>query len=149
MIEKTWGIVSVMHPNIKKDFHYPESDVWVYARRRPMEHALLNLFTNACQAMEGEGWLYVRIDRDERSQEWRIEIEDTGPGIASEHIDQVFKPFFSTKSAGEGSGLGLALVERVIRENGGSISVESQESKGAIFEIVLPVCDVDPDEDEW
>ena len=138
LLQKAWNLAAEMHPGVRCEFSFPDTDVTVYARRRPMEHAVLNLFTNACQAMGGEGRLFVRIERPDVSGPWRIEIEDTGPGIPPEHLGEIFKPFFSTKSAGEGSGLGLALVERVIRENGGSVSALSESGKGAVFEITLP-----------
>jgi len=66
-------------------------------------------------------------------------IEDDGPGISKEHLAQIFHPFFTTKSSGEGTGLGLYLVEEIISEHNGCMSVENRERRGTRFMIWLPV----------
>ncbi len=141
VIEKIGETVLVMYPGVKQQFDFPETPVRVNVRRRPIEHALLNLFTNACQAMEGSGLLTVRIVSkitSDHGEQYLIDIKDTGSGIDEQHLAHIFKPFYSTKSAGQGSGLGLALVERVIRENDGSVQVESPPDGGSLFRLVLP-----------
>ena len=140
IVEKAWETVQVMYPEVEKDFQLPEKPVILPLRRRAMEHAFLNIFINACQAMNGAGKVMVRFpnmaDNEEKMQ--LIEIEDTGPGIDREHIDHIFRPFFSTKSSGEGSGLGLAHADRVIREHNGTIEALSLKNRGALFRIALP-----------
>jgi two-component system sensor histidine kinase HydH len=66
-----------------------------------------------------------------------IEIEDSGTGIASTDLDRVFNPFFSTKETG--TGLGLALTQKIVEDHGGSIDVRSMHGAGALFRIVLPL----------
>jgi signal transduction histidine kinase len=104
-----------------------------------MQQVLLNLFVNAIQAMERGGDLKVVIERIEASQEARIDVIDTGPGIPEEVIEQVFDPFFTTKKEGMGTGLGLSVSYNIVKKNGGRLEVESQPGKGACFTIFLPL----------
>ncbi|MBX3210568.1 MAG: response regulator [Labilithrix sp.] len=67
-----------------------------------------------------------------------IEVEDSGPGIAAEHLTRVFEPFFSTDDLGTGSGLGLSICQRIVHDMGGEIVVESDLGKGALFRVTLP-----------
>jgi two-component system NtrC family sensor kinase len=69
----------------------------------------------------------------------QFNIEDDGPGISGEHLAQIFNPFFTTKSSGEGTGLGLYLVEEIISEHNGCMSVENREEGGTRFMVWLPV----------
>jgi len=68
-----------------------------------------------------------------------VVIEDTGTGIAPEHIPKIFDPFFSTKGVGKGTGLGLAISRRIVEDHRGSIEVESTVGRGTTFTIWLPV----------
>ena len=68
-----------------------------------------------------------------------ININDNGPGIPKEVVDKVFQPFFTTKPTGQGTGLGLSLAYDIVKAHGGEIKVESEESKGSTFTIVLPI----------
>jgi len=69
----------------------------------------------------------------------RVEVEDTGPGIPPDTLSKIFDPFFSTKPPGEGTGLGLAICLRILESYGGRIFVKSEEGKGTLFTILLPV----------
>jgi signal transduction histidine kinase len=96
-----------------------------------------NLFINGLQAIDGKGGsLRVRLSTEEDERNARIEISDTGRGIAPEHISQVFEPYFSTKETG--TGLGLAIVKKTIDDHGGAISVQSEQGSGTTFTIILP-----------
>jgi len=68
----------------------------------------------------------------------RVEVEDTGSGIAPEIIDKIFDPFYTTKDIGKGTGLGLSTVYGIVKQTGGFIFVESELGKGTIFRIFLP-----------
>jgi signal transduction histidine kinase len=101
----------------------------------------LNLVINAAQAIaEGSSnnnTITITTSTDRRGQAV-IEIADTGPGMSQELVNQVWKPFFTTKPVGVGTGLGLTICQRIVRDMGGSIELESELGKGTTFRIVLP-----------
>jgi two-component system, sporulation sensor kinase E len=99
-----------------------------------MQQVLVNLIKNAMQAMTRGGALTLRTGQ--ASDGVWISVEDTGSGIAQEQISNIFKPFYTTKK--KGSGLGLMIVQRIVREHGGRIGVESHPGKGTVFRIWLP-----------
>jgi signal transduction histidine kinase len=68
-----------------------------------------------------------------------IEVEDTGVGIPGEIRSRIFQPFFSTRRGNEGSGLGLASVWKTVQAHGGEVTVSSEEGKGSVFKIFLPL----------
>ncbi|HZZ94182.1 MAG TPA: ATP-binding protein [Usitatibacter sp.] len=116
-----------------------------------LHQLLMNLCTNAVQAMGDKGSLELSIvdedfdaPRTVRTGEIppgdyvRITVKDTGHGIAPEVIDRIFEPFFTTKPAGRGTGLGLALVHSVVAEHHGYIEVDSELGRGTRFEIWIP-----------
>jgi signal transduction histidine kinase len=102
---------------------------------RYMKQVLLNLVKNAAAAMPTGGKLTIRTGR--RDNEVDISVRDTGLGIPEENLSKIFEPYFTTKATG--SGLGLTLVFKIIREHRGEISVKSKEGEGSCFTISLPV----------
>ena len=121
--------------HIRLDVSVGEDLPAVRADATQLEMALLNLVTNALDAMPGGGAL--SIGARARPDGVRIEVADTGYGIAPDVIDRLFESWVTTKPAGQGTGLGLAIVRDVVRAHGGSISA-SNRSKGALFVIDLP-----------
>lgn len=136
----------------------PERTLWV--ERERIQQVFINLIKNAADAGAKNIW----IDADEST--WAdtmpantdhlvgditqvslapgvliIQIEDDGPGIAQEHLAQIFDPFFTTHSAGDGTGLGLYLVEEIISEHHGCIAVENRAEGGTRFSIWLPLAE--------
>jgi len=103
-----------------------------------LEMALLNLVTNALDAMPGGGTLSIAATAQPGGL--RVEIADTGSGIPVTVIDRLFEPWVTTKPVGHGSGLGLAIVRDVVRAQGGSVSASNQ-ARGAVFVIDLPAAD--------
>jgi signal transduction histidine kinase len=96
-----------------------------------------NLIINGLQAIDGEGGnLTIKISAENSGHNARIEITDTGHGIAPEDISKVFEPYFSTKDTG--TGLGLAIVKKAVDDHGGTISVKSKLGDGTTFTITLP-----------
>jgi signal transduction histidine kinase len=98
-----------------------------------LEQVLLNLCLNASQAMAGGGTLTVRSFAEERRV--TVEVQDTGPGIPDDVRPHIFKPFFTTKT--EGNGLGLAISARIIAEHGGNIAYRCPPGGGTVFTITL------------
>ncbi len=99
-----------------------------------IKQALLNLLLNSLQALENSGQIWVT---SEAKDGWiSMEIKDSGPGISPENLAKVFIPFFTTKE--EGVGLGLGIVERIIQNHKGRITVQSQKGQGTVFAIKLP-----------
>jgi signal transduction histidine kinase len=103
-----------------------------------IEHVLVNLLSNAQQAMPDGGMLTIRTAVSGPVQNGTggpgfvtVEIEDTGDGIASEHLEKVFEPFFTTKPAGQGTGLGLSIARKIMEIHGGSISLHNRKEGGA------------------
>jgi PAS domain S-box-containing protein len=101
---------------------------------RYMKQVLLNLIKNAQAAMPNGGLLTIATQTSDN--EIRISVCDTGTGISEENLKKIFDPYFTTKD--NGTGLGLTLVFKIIREHRGEISVESREGEGTNFEIILP-----------
>lgn len=99
------------------------------------KQALLNLIKNAIAAMPEGGELTVSTQK--RGDEVTLRFSDTGVGIPDDVIDKIFEPYFTTRESG--SGIGLTLVYKIIREHLGEISVNSQEGRGTAFTITLPV----------
>jgi len=99
-----------------------------------LREALLNIYLNAAQAMNGKG--EIRTELSEEDGACLIRIADTGPGIPPEVRHRVFEPFFTTK--GRGTGLGLALVKRVIERHGGAVSIDCPAAGGTVVTLKIP-----------
>jgi signal transduction histidine kinase len=102
---------------------------------RYIKQALLNLIKNAMAAMPNGGTL--SITTKEKDGEAHISVKDTGIGIPENNLSKIFEPYFTTRDSG--SGLGLTLVFKIIREHRGEITVKSKEGEGTTFFIVLPI----------
>ncbi|TNJ39743.1 ATP-binding protein, partial [Phaeobacter sp. B1627] len=117
-----------------------------------LESAVLNLLLNARDAMNGHGKLTietanVRIDEayvDRRDQELRpgryvmLAISDTGCGIPPAALHRIFEPFYTTKGPGEGSGIGLSMVEGFVKQSGGTVQVYTEQNQGTTFKLYFP-----------
>lgn len=95
-----------------------------------------NLIHNALQAMENKGRLIISTSC--QNEQVVVSIRDSGPGVPAEIQERIFEPFFTTKPAGEGSGLGLDIVRKIIDKHQGSVHLQSQPGDGATFVIHLP-----------
>jgi signal transduction histidine kinase len=102
-----------------------------------INQVLLNLITNAAQAIEGDGKIAIRTWAD--SGAVYVSVQDTGKGMAPETVKKIFDPFFTTKPVGEGTGLGLSISWQIIQQHGGRIRVASEIGKGTRFVVVLPL----------
>src|SRR5205085_1707635 len=105
--------------------------------RDQMKQVLYNVIKNSFEAMKRRGILRIRTDME--ATHVVISFTDTGGGMSAESLSRVFEPYFTTKSAG--SGLGLLIVRRIVREHGGELAIESNEGKGLTLTIRLPYLD--------
>jgi signal transduction histidine kinase len=104
-----------------------------------LQQVFINMINNSLDAMPQGGQLAFTTSVNDRQVE--VRCRDTGEGIAAEVRQRIFDPLFTTKVRGRGSGLGLAVVQQIIREHGGSIDVESGAGQGAEFQIRLLIAD--------
>lgn len=124
----------------------PEESVVAIYDGQQVEQVLINLITNAIQAMPDGGTLEIVLERE--ANEASISFRDSGIGIPADNLPRIFDPFFTTKPEGEGTGLGLSVGYGIIYRHGGRIDVESTEGVGTTFTIHLPRTPIEFDEDE-
>ncbi len=138
-----------------------DSDV-VIADPTQIHQILMNLCANAGHAMRDAGGILqvslgnITINKDTRikypglseGQYLDLMVSDTGHGIRPEHLERIFDPYFSTKSKGEGTGLGLAVVHGIVEDHSGSIKVYSEVGRGTVFHVYLPLVDMAFTEEE-
>jgi signal transduction histidine kinase/ActR/RegA family two-component response regulator len=109
--------------------------------RQQFENALLNLAVNARDAMDGHGSLTIRTvdDGEQKAAALAVQVIDTGCGIAPDVLNRVFDPFYTTKPAGQGTGLGMSQVFAFCRQSGGEVQISSTEGEGTSVAMLLPV----------
>ncbi len=117
-----------------KDFA-PELKAECFPAR--INQVFLNIITNAAQAIEGQGHIWIKTYKE--GDMAVIKIRDDGKGIPPENLKKIFEPFFTTKDVGQGTGLGLSIVYKIIEQHKGTITVQSEVGKGTEFTIKLPV----------
>jgi len=161
---------SILPPTVKVDTHIGPHTAMVIGDGGQITQILLNLVNNARDAMDGEGNLTLSLDvvagenlvpqrpprragredglpspfanLDHTLSFAEIRIADSGCGMTAETAAKIFDPFFTTKPVGQGTGLGLSVVQGIIKAMGGAIAVESAPGLGTAFRIVLPLVDV-------
>ncbi len=135
--------------------HIQVESAWVLGDDTQLHQVLTNLCTNAYQAMEERGGLLtVSLTRETLDAEWTtrsgtlgagkyicLTVEDTGSGIAPDHLARIFEPFFTTKKVGKGTGLGLSSVHGIVSRMRGAIDIESAPGEGTTFRVYLPECE--------
>ena len=109
-------------------------EIVLYADQEQLEQVFINLFTNAVDAMQGEGTLAVSAREEHDGVD--IRLSDSGPGMSQETREKAFEPFYTTKP--RGTGLGLAIVFNIIQKHHGRINIESHEGAGTTFYISVP-----------
>ena len=134
---------------VEGDLH--AGDAAVMGDSTQIHRVVMNLCTNALQAMKSGGALIVSLDLL-TLREWRtfatatlfpgeyirLLVRDSGIGIVPEVLEHIFEPFFTTKKVGTGTGLGLSLVHSIVSDLGGAVDVESEPGRGSAFTVLLP-----------
>jgi two-component system cell cycle sensor histidine kinase/response regulator CckA len=141
-------IARLLGKNVTLDIIRSPGAKLISADRDQLEQVMLNLVTNAHDAMPEGGRLTIETSVTQRGPEVArgaaatprvlISIQDTGHGMSAETQARIFEPFFTTKARGKGTGLGLAQVESIVTENGGFIDVRSERGAGTTFTLSLP-----------
>ena len=117
--------------------HYAPNLPHIYCQPMQLNQVFMNLLVNAAQAIETFGKIEVSVREVDNALE--IKVQDSGSGIAPEHLKRIFEPFFTTKPVGKGTGLGLSLSYSIIHRHQGQIKVTSEIGKGTCFTLHLPL----------
>lgn len=149
---KLWNVNALLESSVEfMQYQLRTSNIQVVTQLDPtlpqamvdehqMQQVFMNILNNARQAIEAKGCPgRVQISTENLGSRMRIVFEDTGAGIAEEHMAKLFDPFFTTKEIGQGTGLGLSFCYGVITEHGGTIQARSKLGEGAAFTIELPL----------
>ncbi len=121
---------------IKMEMLLPEEGVAAHADPRALQQVLLNLMTNAADALDGMPQPVITINVRKAKEGVLIEVKDNGRGIPEKEFKNLFKPFCTTKP--KGTGLGLAIVKKMITRMNGDVEINSQEGKGTAVRLHLP-----------
>ncbi len=114
-------------------------DLACWLDKQQFENALLNLAVNARDAMDGHGALTIRTLDDGDGKALAVQVIDTGCGMSPAVLERVFDPFYTTKPAGQGTGLGMSQVFAFCRQSGGEVQISSTEGEGTSVAMLLPV----------
>ena len=117
-----------------------EKEIFVLADQVRLEQVLMNLLSNALDAVTNQSDKSIIISSEKHVDEVILIVRDSGPGIAEENIENIFEPFFTHKQQGKGLGLGLSLSRSIIKDFGGQIIAENHAEQGAVFNVVLQYC---------
>lgn len=141
-------LTRLIHENIELIYTPSVETLFIKIDPSQLDQILANLCINARDAISNTGMIKIVIQKfiDHALNSFAmILVEDNGCGMTQNTIDHLFEPFFSTKEIGQGTGLGLANVYGIITQNNGFIEVESEENKGSIFKIYLPLININPE----
>lgn len=115
---------------------FPKDSTLVQGVATLLQQVFMNLFLNAVNAMPTGGRLGIGVEVDR--SDVRVQVTDTGCGIAQGEIEKIFDPFYTTSVAGQGTGLGLSLCYSIVKQHRGTIEVESVKGRGSVFTVTLP-----------
>jgi len=153
---------STLPPSVTLQYRIPDSVGHVLADPTQVHQVVMNLATNAGHAMRATGGVLDIVldetDVDEKKylhgvlvsqgRYVRLSVRDTGTGISPADMERIFDPFFTTKEAGQGTGMGLAVVQGIVASHSGGIEVESEKGKGSLFSVLLPRSETAETKDE-
>jgi two-component system NtrC family sensor kinase len=125
--------------NVRLTLELPPRPMIINGNLNQLQQCFLNLIFNALEAMPKGGELIVRSYPGKAPKRARVEIRDTGCGIAEEDLGHIFDPFFTAKEEGEGTGMGLSIVYGILKNHEGEVQVDSQVGKGTSFVLSFPI----------
>ncbi|WP_428643120.1 sensor histidine kinase [Roseibium sp.] len=136
----------LLQPQIKQSeislaLDIPDADLIVKGGRIRLEQVVINLLSNALDAVSGNSQPEVRLAMRKDGEEAVLVVSDNGPGIDAEAMPQIFDPFFTTKDVGAGLGLGLSIAYKIVHDFSGSLKAANREDGGAEFTMRLPLVD--------
>ncbi len=122
--------------NVKYIVKIDDEELFIKADRVQLTQIIFNLIINAIYFTPENG--LVTIAASQSKNHIILKISDEGTGLSAEALDKVFQPFFTTKPTGDGTGLGLSVVHGIVASHKGTITVQNNKDKGAIFTVTLP-----------
>jgi two-component system C4-dicarboxylate transport sensor histidine kinase DctB len=151
--ESVRGAMTIMHSayqtaGIDCHQHFHEEPLTVLGDMVRLEQVIINVLSNAMQAMENQDRKRLNIEAWREHDRIIIEFHDSGPGIIESNLSRIFEPFFTTKSEERGLGLGLSISYQIIESMRGELSARNRPDGGAIFRIQLPAANVNNQRDE-
>ncbi|MBV6644409.1 MAG: hypothetical protein KI790_03115 [Cyclobacteriaceae bacterium] len=133
-------LLNARKDNVKITKRYEDTPL-VQGNASKIGQVVMNLITNAVQAMSGEGEMTIGTKYLANGKMVEVSVRDTGDGIHKKDQSAIFDPFFTTKEVGEGTGLGLSIAKGIIEEHEGKLYFETKQKEGTVFYIELPIAD--------
>ncbi len=134
VVREMGSLYNGLRPGLEIEVMLPEEEIWAVADPVLLRQALVNLLDNAADAVGEAGSIAVSVQRN--GNDVIVEVTDSGSGLPTDETDVLVQPFYSTK--GRGSGMGLALVHRIVTDHGGTLAFENRLPAGALVRITLP-----------
>ena len=131
------SLIDLIAKNTEIVYTQPPEPILIEAPESPVFQVCMNLCINAIQAMEGGGRLSIMLYRNQEGESC-IDISDTGMGIDEATKDRIFEPFFTTRRESGGSGIGLSIVSKIMRNLDGSVAADNNPEGGAVFRVRFP-----------
>lgn len=130
----------LLKDNMKVDVQVKSPGLMILADMQKIEQVLINIMINAAHATEKikNAGLFITVYKNNNGMA-TINLTDNGPGIPEHYIEKIWDPFFTTKEAGKGTGLGLPIAREIIESHNGAINAFNRKEGGANFEIILPI----------
>lgn len=148
-IRQAKGLIGpFLTPEVSFNIDMPEQELCVRANASQLQQLVLNLCHNSLHALSKDGGQLIVHLEAIGGDKLGLTVYDTGSGISPDILPRIFDPFFTTKELGFGTGLGLALVKRIVNELGGSIEAQSEVGVSTTFKVVLPRCNESPEKEE-
>ena len=140
-LQKAFALVQheLVARSIQLSYEPAEGLPKILASKDHLQGVWVNLLTNAIDSFEECDHREIRVATTMQNNEVRVIFMDNGKGIPTEKLNRIFEPFYTTKAPGRGTGLGLSLCHRIIKQHGGSIHVDSEVGVGTIFTVALPI----------